>query len=40
VGHRPVYALGEWAARYDDPTVLGLGPGDADLLNYDRVGRT
>ena len=39
VGHRPVYALGEWAARYD-PTVLGLGPGDADLLNDDRVGRT
>lgn len=38
-GHRPVYALGEWAARYD-PTVLGLGPGEAELLNDDRVGRT
>jgi hypothetical protein len=38
-GHRPVYALGEWAARYD-PAVLGLGPGEADLLNDDRVGRT
>jgi transposase len=38
-GHRPVYALGEWAARYD-PTVLGLAPGEAELLNDDRVGRT
>jgi len=38
-GHRPVYALGEWAARHD-PTVLGLGPGEAELLNDDRVGRT
>jgi hypothetical protein len=38
-GHRPVYALGEWAACYD-PTVLGLGPGEAELLNDDRVGRT
>lgn len=38
-GHRPVYALGEWAARYD-PTVLGLRPGEAELLNDDRVGRT
>lgn len=25
-GHRPVYALGEWAAPYD-PAVLGLAPG-------------
>jgi Domain of unknown function (DUF4277) len=38
-GHRPVYALGEWAAPYD-PAVLGLGPGDAEALNDDRVGRT
>lgn len=38
-GHLPVYALGEWAARYD-PTVLGLAPGEAELLNDDRVGRT
>ncbi|HEY5855456.1 MAG TPA: IS1634 family transposase [Aldersonia sp.] len=38
-GHRPVYALGEWAGRYD-PAVLGLGPGEAELLNDDRVGRT
>ncbi|CAN5904153.1 hypothetical protein BH23ACT2_BH23ACT2_31580 [soil metagenome] len=39
VGHRPVYALGEWAAPYD-PGVLGLGAGDAEALNDDRVGRT
>lgn len=41
-GHRPVYALGEWAAGFD-PVVLGLGPGDAtacvSALNDDRVGR-
>ncbi|HZJ03949.1 MAG TPA: DUF4277 domain-containing protein, partial [Nocardioidaceae bacterium] len=37
-GHRPLYALGEWAAPYD-PAVLGLGPGDAAALNDDRVGR-
>jgi hypothetical protein len=37
-GHRPVYALGEWAERYD-PAVLGLAPGDAAALNDDRVGR-
>ena len=36
---RPVYALGEWAAPHD-PALLGLGPGDAALLNDDRVGRT
>lgn len=38
-GHRPVYALGEWATPYE-PGVLGLGPGEAELLNDDRVGRT
>lgn len=37
-GHRPVYALGEWAARYD-PSVLGLASGEAELLYDDRVGR-
>lgn len=37
-GHRPVYALGEWATPYD-PAVLGLRPGDAEALNDDRVGR-
>lgn len=37
-GHRPVYALGEWAAPYD-PALLGLAPGEVELLNDDRVGR-
>ncbi len=37
--HRPVYALSEWAAPYD-PRVLGLAPGEVELLNDDRVGRT
>lgn len=36
--HQPVYALGEWAAPFD-PALLGLGPGEAGLLNDDRVGR-
>lgn len=38
VCHRPLYALGEWAAPYD-PALLGMGPGEAALLNDDRVGR-
>ncbi|MBA3278244.1 MAG: IS1634 family transposase [Geodermatophilaceae bacterium] len=38
VGHRPVYALGEWAAPYG-PGLLGLDAGDASALNDDRVGR-
>ena len=38
VAHRPVYALGEWAQRYD-PGSLGLAPADAAALNDDRVGR-
>ncbi len=37
-GHRPVYALNEWAAPYD-PVVLGLAPAEVELLNDDRVGR-
>src|SRR5664279_6353064 len=37
-GHRPVYALGEWAASYD-PALLGLASGEAELINDDRVGR-
>ena len=37
VGHRPLYALGEWAGAYD-PGVLGLRAGDAEMLNDDRVG--
>jgi transposase len=38
VSHRPVYAIGEWAAPHD-PALLGLRPGDAGALNDDRVGR-
>jgi transposase len=38
--HRePVYALSEWAAPFS-PSTLGLGLGEAHLLNDDRVGRT
>jgi transposase len=40
VTHRePVYAIGEWAARYD-PVLLDLFPGEVTALNDDRVGRT
>jgi transposase len=39
VGHRPVYALGEWAEPFD-PAVLGPDVGDTAALNDDRVGRT
>ncbi len=38
VARRPVYALGEWAAPYDQ-VLLGLTPGDEAALNDDRVGR-
>jgi len=38
VDHRPVYALGEWAAPID-AGLLGLLPGEAAALNDDRVGR-
>jgi hypothetical protein len=38
VRHRPLYAIGEWAAAFD-PTLLGLSSGDAAYLNDDRVGR-
>ncbi len=38
VEHRPLYALSEWAAAYE-PSLLGLGEGEAGLLNDDRVGR-
>lgn len=36
--HRPLYALGEWAAQYE-PGLLGLAAGQAGLLNDDRAGR-
>lgn len=38
VSHRPLYALGEWAAPYE-AQLLSLRPGDAPALNDDRVGR-
>jgi transposase len=38
VRHAPVYALGEWAGRYE-ASVVGLTAADVDLLNDDRVGR-
>lgn len=38
VEHRPVYALGEWAGRYD-AQLLGLTADEVGLLNDDRVGR-
>ena len=34
----PIYGLGEWAERFA-PELLGLGKGDLDHLNDDRVGR-
>ncbi|MGH3199222.1 MAG: IS1634 family transposase [Mycobacterium sp.] len=39
LAHRPVYALGEWAAGYE-PALLGLASGQAGALNDDRAGRT
>jgi transposase len=38
VRHAPVYALGEWAGRYD-PVTVGLAADEVELLNDDRVGR-
>ena len=38
VRHAPVYALGEWASRYE-ASAVGLAADDPDLLNDDRVGR-
>jgi len=38
IDRRPIYALGEWAERFD-PTLLGLSPDEVGLLNDDRVGR-
>jgi len=37
-GHRPLYALGEWAQAYE-PSLLHLAEGEAELLNDDRAGR-
>jgi transposase len=38
VRHAPVYALGEWACRYE-PNQVGLTSDDLELLNDDRIGR-
>ena len=38
LGREPLYALGEWAARYD-PALLGLSGEEAETINDDRVGR-
>jgi len=38
LGREPLYALGEWAARYD-PALLGLSDREAAAVNDDRVGR-
>src|SRR5665648_1176651 len=38
VAREPLYGLADWAARFD-PGLLGLGAGEAALLNDDRVGR-
>ena len=38
VAREPLYGLAQWAARFD-PGLLGLRPGEAALLNDDRVGR-
>jgi transposase len=38
VDHEPAYALSEWACAYE-PSLVGLRPGELQLLNDDRVGR-
>jgi hypothetical protein len=38
IEHRPLYALGEWAACYE-PSLLGLAQDGPALLNDDRAGR-
>jgi len=38
LGREPLYALGEWAGRFD-PGLLGLSEVDLGVLNDDRVGR-
>jgi transposase len=38
VAREPLYGLAEWAARFDC-ALLGLGAGEALLLNDDRAGR-
>jgi hypothetical protein len=38
VAREPLYGPVEWAERFD-PGLMGLKPGEAALLNDDRVGR-
>lgn len=38
VAREPLYGLGAWASSFE-PGLLGLAPGQAGLLNDDRVGR-
>lgn len=38
LAREPLYGLAEWAARFE-PALLGLGPGEVEMLNDDRVGR-
>ncbi len=38
LAREPLYGLAEWAERLD-PALLGLGAGESELLNDDRVGR-
>jgi len=38
VAREPLYGLAGWAGRHD-PGLLGLGAGEHELLNDDRVGR-
>ena len=38
VAREPLYGLAGWAAAFE-PGLLGLEPGEAELLNDDRVGR-
>jgi uncharacterized protein DUF4277 len=38
VGHRPAYAIGDWAAGFD-PALFGLGPGQVRQLTDDRIAR-
>lgn len=38
IDHEPVYAVSEWASKYD-ACLVGLFPSDVALLNDDRLGR-
>jgi len=38
LGREPLYALGDWAARYD-PALLGMAEAQVAAVNDDRVGR-